>query len=63
LAISGLTHHGKRVRFYCTVDLANALEQETALGKARRIAMSLLRMDLVILDELGYLPFSQARGA
>jgi hypothetical protein len=29
----------------------------------RRIAGSLLRMDLVVLDELGYLPFSQAGGA
>ena len=58
LGISGLTHHGKRVRFYSTVDLVNALEQEKAQGKAGRIAMSLARMDLVILDELGYLPFS-----
>ena len=41
----------------------NALEQEKAQGKAGRIALSLLRMDLVILDELGYLPFSQAGGA
>ena len=32
-------------------------------GKAGRLALSLLRMDLVILDELGYLPFSQAGGA
>ena len=63
LGISGLTHHSKRVRFYSTVDLVNALEQEKAQGKAGRIAMSLLRMDLVILDELGYLPFSQAGGA
>jgi hypothetical protein len=55
--------HGKRVRFYSTVDLVNALEQEKAQGKAGRIALSLLRMDLVILDELGYLPFSQAGGA
>jgi DNA replication protein DnaC len=46
-----------------TVDLVNALEQEKAQGKAGRIAASLLRMDLVILDELGYLPFSQAGGA
>ena len=45
------------------VDLVNALEQEKAQGKAGRIASSLLRMDLVILDELGYLPFSQAGGA
>lgn len=63
LGISGLAHHGKRVRFYSTVDLVNALEQEKAQGKAGRIAMSLSRMDLVILDELGYLPFSQAGGA
>ena len=54
---------GKRVRFYSTVDLVNALEQEKAQGKAGRIAQSLLRTDVVILDELGYLPFSQAGGA
>ncbi len=63
LGISGLTHHRKRVRFYSTVDLVNALEQEKAKGKAGGICMSLIRMDLVILDELGYLPFSQAGGA
>ena len=63
LGISGLTRHGKRVRFYSTVDLVNALEQEKAQGRAGRIAMSLARMDLVVLDELGYLPFSQAGGA
>ena len=63
LGISGLTHQGKKVRFYSTVDLVNALEQEKAQGKAGRIALSLMRMDLVVLDELGYLPFSQAGGA
>jgi len=63
VGVSAITRHGKRVRFYSTVDLVNALEQEKAQGKAGRIALSLLRMDLVILDELGYLPFSQAGGA
>ncbi len=63
LGVSGITRHGKRVRFYSAVDLVNALEQEKAQGKAGRIANALLRMDLVILDELGYLPFSQAGGA
>jgi DNA replication protein DnaC len=63
IGVSGITKHGKRVRFYSTVDLVNALEQEKAQGKAGRIATSLLRMDLVILDELGYLPFSQTGGA
>lgn len=63
LGIAGLTQHGKKVRFYSTVDLVNALEQEKAQGKAGRLALSLSRMDLVVLDELGYLPFSQAGGA
>jgi len=63
IGVSGITRHGKRVRFYSTVDLVNALEQEKAHGRAGRMATSLLRMDLVILDELGYLPFSQAGGA
>ena len=62
IGVAGITQHGKRVRFYSTVDLVNALEQEKAQGKAGRIASSLLRMDLVILDELGYLPFSQLVG-
>jgi len=63
IGVAGITRHGRRVRFYSTVDLVNALEQEKAQGKAGRIAASLLRMDLVILDELGYLPFGQAGGA
>ena len=62
IAVAGIASQGKRVRFYSTVDLVNALEQEKAQGKAGRIALSLLRMDLVVLDELGYLPFSQAGG-
>ena len=63
IGVAGITRHGSRVRFYSTVDLVNALEQEKAQGHAGRIAASLLRMDAVILDELGYLPFSQAGGA
>ena len=63
IAVSGIASQGKRVRFYSTVDLVNVLEQEKRDGKAGRIAVSLMRMDLVILDELGYLPFSQAGGA
>ncbi|MFN7433009.1 MAG: IS21-like element helper ATPase IstB [Betaproteobacteria bacterium] len=63
IGVAGITEYGKRVRFYSTVDLVNALEREKAEGRAGRIAASLLRLDLVILDELGYLPFSQAGGA
>jgi DNA replication protein DnaC len=43
--------------------LVNLLEQEKEAGKAERLAFALLRVELVILDELGYLPFSQAGGA
>jgi DNA replication protein DnaC len=39
------------------------LEQEKAKGKAGQLAESLTRLDLVILDELGYLPFSASGGA
>lgn len=63
LGVAGITRHGKRVRFYSTVDLVNALEREKAEGRAGRIAANLMRMDAIILDELGYLPFSQAGGA
>ena len=63
LGVNGITRHGKRVRFYSTVDLVNALEREKAEGKTERIAMNLMQTDAVILDELGYLPFSQAGGA
>jgi hypothetical protein len=44
IGVSGITRHGRRVRFYSTVDLVNAPEHEMALGKAGRIATSLLRM-------------------
>jgi DNA replication protein DnaC len=63
LGVAGIQHHGKRVRFYSTVDLVNTLEREKAAGKQGKLALSLMQMDLVILDELGYLPFSQAGGA
>ena len=61
--MAGIASKGKRVRFYSTVDLVNQLEKEKRDGKAGGIALALMRMDLIILDELGYLPFSQAGGA
>jgi DNA replication protein DnaC len=53
---------GARGRFYNVVDLVNRLEAETRDGRAGRIADHLARLDLVILDELGYLPFAQSGG-
>jgi DNA replication protein DnaC len=63
LGIQAVEHHRKKVRFFSTVDLVNALEQEKAANKAGQLAERLIRLDLVILDELGYLPFSPSGGA
>ena len=54
---------GRKARFFNVVDLVNKLEAEAKLGRAGRIADGLTRVDLVVLDELGYLPFAQSRAA
>ena len=53
---------GSRGRFFNTVDLVNRLEAEGRAGRPGRLADYLTRVDFVILDELGYLPFAQAGG-
>ncbi|WEK43188.1 MAG: IS21-like element helper ATPase IstB [Candidatus Sphingomonas colombiensis] len=63
LGVQAVEHHRRKVRFFATVDLVNALEQEKAMNKAGQLAERLLRLDLIILDELGYLPFSPSGGA
>jgi len=63
LGVQAVEHHRKKVRFFATVDLVNALEQEKAVNKAGQMADRLSKLDLVILDELGYLPFSPSGGA
>jgi hypothetical protein len=42
--------------------LVNQLEQEKAAGRSGRLAETLLRYDVIVIDELGYLPFSQPGG-
>jgi len=63
LGVQAVEHRRKRVRFCSTVELVNALEQEKAAGKSGQIAARPLHTDLLILDELGYLPFSPSGGA
>ena len=53
---------GRRVRFFNLLDLVSRLEQEKLAGQGGRTAETLSRTDLVILDELGYLPFSSNGG-
>jgi len=63
LAIArALIRSGTRGRFFNVVDLVNRLETETRGGKQGRMADYLTRLDFVILDELGYLPFAQSGG-
>jgi len=57
-----LIRSGTRGRFYNVVDLVNRLEIETRSGKQGRMADYMTRLDFVILDELGYLPFAQSGG-
>lgn len=63
ISVQAILQTHQRVRFFSTVDLVNALEQEKLAGKQGQIANRLVHADLVILDELGYLPFSQNGGA
>jgi DNA replication protein DnaC len=53
---------GARGRFFNVVDLVNKLEAETRAGRQGRMADYLTRMDFIVLDELGYLPFAQSGG-
>jgi DNA replication protein DnaC len=53
---------GARGRFFNVVDLVNRLETEARGGRQGRMADHLTRLDFVVLDELGYLPFAQTGG-
>jgi DNA replication protein DnaC len=54
--------NGARGRFFKVVDLVNKLESEVRAERQGRIADRLARLDFVVLDELGYLPFAQSGG-
>ena len=53
------TRNGARVLWCNVVDLVNDLEREKNLGTPGVITRKMSRLGLVVLDELGYLPFSQ----
>jgi len=63
IGVQAIQHHRQLVRLLSTIELVNALEQEKQAGQQGRMANRLIHTDLVILDELGYLPISQAGGA
>ncbi|MFW6310730.1 MAG: IS21-like element helper ATPase IstB [Nanoarchaeota archaeon] len=49
----------KKVKFYRTVDLTNKLLEEHQKGQAGKMIKEIAKVDLLILDELGYIPFSK----
>ena len=53
---------GARGRYFNTIDLVTRLEEEARIGKAGSLAAQLSRLELVVLDELGYLPFARSGG-
>lgn len=63
LAVEAIQQHRYRARFFSTIELVNQLELEKKAGQQGRLANRLQNVDCVILDELGYLPFSQTGGA
>ena len=52
-------HQGKRVRFYTAAGLINELMEAHAQLRISKLEASLAKCDLIILDELGFVPFSK----
>ncbi|WP_138933271.1 IS21-like element helper ATPase IstB [Roseovarius arcticus] len=57
-----LIRNGTRGRYFNVIDTVNRLDAETRAKKQGRTADYLTRLDFIVLDELGYLPFAQAGG-
>ena len=51
---------GNRVRFFSVTGLVTYLLEQRETGKLERLQKQIERNDLLVLDELGYVPFSKA---
>ncbi len=60
--VRAVIRNGALGRFFNVVDLVNKLEAEARAGRAGQLAEHLMRLDFVVLDDLGYLPFAQSGG-
>ena len=56
---SAACRQGRRVRFWTAAGLVNELLQAQDEHRLHRFIASALKLDLVVLDELGFIPFSQ----
>src|SRR3546814_19976818 len=59
---ANVVRSGARGRYFNTVDLVTRLEEEARIGKSGALTAQLSRLDLIVLDELGYLPFARSGG-
>jgi DNA replication protein DnaC len=50
---------GRKVRFYTAAGLVNEMVEALAAHQLSKLDARLARFDLIILDEVGYVPFSQ----
>jgi DNA replication protein DnaC len=51
---------GRKVRFYTVTGLITELVESREERHLQRLQKQLQRLDLIVLDELGYVPFSKA---
>ena len=52
-------NNGKKVKFYKASNLIEELEQKHQEGRSAYFRRSLTKYDVLIIDEIGYIPFSQ----
>ena len=52
---------GRKVRFYTVTDLVTELIECREERRLQRLQKQLQQLDLIVLDELGYIPFSKTR--
>lgn len=55
-----LCGQGKKVRFWNATSLVTALLEARETRSLQKLQMQISRLDLLILDEVGYIPFSKA---
>ncbi len=63
LGVHAIRSNGKCVKFLLASELINILASEEAQNKRNQFSDSMIGVDLIIIDELGYLPLSLSDGA
>lgn len=56
ISLNAIHSFGKKVKFFIVVSLANKLIEANQNGSLPRLIKQLEKLDLLILDELGYIP-------